>query len=340
MRPTYALFAVSLTIFGTALAKTHQEQATAEQEFKNIQSFKGEKASDVIPAMQFMSASLGVTCDFCHAADRASDEKRPKLAARKMIAMERDINAKNFGGRLRVTCATCHAGHVHPVGTSPAAGAEVRPERSADIKPDVVLAAYAKALGTAAPGTGLQLQGTGVSRGQTSQVDALYLGDKFTFTNHTDKGIQKQGYDGSLVWFTTPNGVQKVPLVYAAAYVNENVVYTGVESLPKLNEPAGGTAKIGDRDMLVVSGTITGDQTRISLYFDKMTGLLARRVYSYPTILGSIAQVIDFSDYRRVRGLELPMSIVAHSEEGLSTMTFRSARVEAKVDPAVFEPPK
>jgi hypothetical protein len=122
--------------------------------------------------------------------------------------------------------------------------------------------------------------------------------------------------------------------------VNENVVYTGVESLPKLNEPAGGTAKIGDRDMLVVSGTITGDQTRISLYFDKMTGLLARRVYSYPTILGSIAQVIDFSDYRRVRGLELPMSIVAHSEEGLSTMTFRSARVEAKVDPAVFEPPK
>jgi hypothetical protein len=37
-----------------------------EQEFKNITVLKGTPADQLIPAMQFITASLGVECDFCH----------------------------------------------------------------------------------------------------------------------------------------------------------------------------------------------------------------------------------------------------------------------------------
>src|SRR5215467_12015179 len=35
-------------------------------QFKNIQVLKDIPADQVIPSMQFISASLGVDCDFCH----------------------------------------------------------------------------------------------------------------------------------------------------------------------------------------------------------------------------------------------------------------------------------
>ena len=38
----------------------------AEQVYKNIQVLKGVPADQLIPAMQFITASLGVQCDFCH----------------------------------------------------------------------------------------------------------------------------------------------------------------------------------------------------------------------------------------------------------------------------------
>src|SRR5437762_394509 len=65
----------------------------AEEEFKNIQALKGIPADQVIPSMQFIAASLGVECEFCHVA-RAfeKDDKKPKLTARKMIGMMMAIN--------------------------------------------------------------------------------------------------------------------------------------------------------------------------------------------------------------------------------------------------------
>ena len=91
---------------------------TAEQQFKNIQALKGISAEQLIPTMQFISASLGVGCDFCHV-DRQmdKDDKKEKQTARKMIAMQLAINRGNFDGKVEVTCHTCHRGSAHPVGT-------------------------------------------------------------------------------------------------------------------------------------------------------------------------------------------------------------------------------
>ena len=71
------------------------------------------------------AAALGVHCDFCHAQDKASDEKPQKNIARMMITMVKDINSKvstAAGGAAKeyVTCYTCHRGKTEPE-TAPAA---------------------------------------------------------------------------------------------------------------------------------------------------------------------------------------------------------------------------
>ena len=78
----------------------------------------------LIATMQAISASLGVACNYCHVQegrggrnDFASDEKQTKKAARGMLVLAREINAKlpdavgkPADATTRVGCATCHRG--------------------------------------------------------------------------------------------------------------------------------------------------------------------------------------------------------------------------------------
>src|SRR6266700_3221032 len=90
----------------------------AEEQFKNIQALKGIPADQVIPAMQFIAASLGVECEHCHVEHAfEKDDKKPKVTARKMINMMMAINKDNFEGHREVTCYSCHRGSADPMGT-------------------------------------------------------------------------------------------------------------------------------------------------------------------------------------------------------------------------------
>src|SRR6201998_1783968 len=87
----------------------------AEEQFKNIQVLKGIPAEQVFPTMQFITASLGVECEFCHVQNAFDkDDKKPKQAARKMMQMMFAINKDNFDGHREVTCYSCHRGSAHP----------------------------------------------------------------------------------------------------------------------------------------------------------------------------------------------------------------------------------
>jgi hypothetical protein len=99
----------------------------AEQVFKNIQILKGMPSDQLIPAMQFVTASLGVECDFCHvqgAFDK--DDKKPKQTARSMMKMMFAINKDNFEAKREVTCYSCHRGAAEPQ-TVPAVADENTP---------------------------------------------------------------------------------------------------------------------------------------------------------------------------------------------------------------------
>src|ERR1700749_3300892 len=107
------------------LAQDSASPKTAEQVYKNIVELKGTPADQLQPAMQFISAALGVNCTFCHAqGDFASDEKGTKKTARAMMQMTAMINKEAFHGRQQITCESCHRGATHPVSIPPVVDSE------------------------------------------------------------------------------------------------------------------------------------------------------------------------------------------------------------------------
>jgi hypothetical protein len=332
MRVGYGFLAAGL-IFSSSIAMTARHQQLAEEQFKNIKSFKGQKASTVIPAMQFMSASLKVSCDYCHTQDRASDEKEPKNTAREMIEMQNDINSRHFGGRVQVTCATCHAGHTRPIAFPPTEGIETRTRRTTDVTPDQILAAYTKVSGDASKIQSLSLQGISEEKTGKQKIEEIRNGDKFYMVVHGAKSDLKKGFNGTDAWFR--NGAQSItiPSQFSSQFLNQEVLPLG--SVPKLTSPTAGTAKIGDKDMIVLSGGLEGSESRASIFFDKLTGLPARITYTYPSILGRMAQINDFADYRKVEGVMVPMKVEHHSAEEDTTV-----HVNPKINPTMFDPAK
>jgi hypothetical protein len=101
------------------------ENEPAGQVFQNIQMFKNIPARQVLTIMSVGCApALGVACTHCHVEkDFASDDKRPKRAAREMAVMHRSVNDQLAKMQNLVTpptenrsvnCAVCHRGKVNP----------------------------------------------------------------------------------------------------------------------------------------------------------------------------------------------------------------------------------
>ncbi|MGC1685164.1 MAG: c-type cytochrome, partial [Candidatus Acidiferrales bacterium] len=138
-----------------AQAAPTQTPKMAEQVFKNIQVLKGVPADQVIPAMQFIVASLGVECEFCHVRNAfEKDDKDEKVTARKMMQMMFTANKETFEGKREVTCYTCHRGSTDPIGTpvipetEPKPGTEVAAAPSENLpKADQLVDKYSEALG-------------------------------------------------------------------------------------------------------------------------------------------------------------------------------------------------
>src|SRR5262249_55732731 len=117
-----AIFLVSIVlivIVATAWAQSKPPSPapkTAAEAYKNIKVLKDAPADQLLPAMQFISTSLGVGCDHCHVRGAfEKDDKKPKETARKMMQMTMAINQNNFDGHRDVTCYSCHHGTSHPI---------------------------------------------------------------------------------------------------------------------------------------------------------------------------------------------------------------------------------
>jgi len=103
-----------------------RENEPAEKVFKNIQIpwLKNTPAGRFLRIMNLgYSRALGVACTHCHVEqDFASDDKRPKRAAREMAVMHKMINdqlVKMENLELKpeqrfVNCSTCHRGAINP----------------------------------------------------------------------------------------------------------------------------------------------------------------------------------------------------------------------------------
>src|ERR1051326_3896282 len=132
----------------------------AAQEAKNVQYLKGMTPIELLRTMNFMRASLGVHCDYCHVVDKKNgwqwdrDDKETKKRARDMIDMVMTINDQYFKGNRVVSCYSCHQGKQKPVNQpslpqSPPPFPTVidKPDLAGAPAPEKILAKYFEATG-------------------------------------------------------------------------------------------------------------------------------------------------------------------------------------------------
>ncbi len=90
---------------------TQKKVPMAGDAFMNIQVLKDIPSNELMPSMRYITAALGVECNFCHDPKNfENDDKPEKNTARNMMKMMFAINKDNFNGRREVTCYTCHRG--------------------------------------------------------------------------------------------------------------------------------------------------------------------------------------------------------------------------------------
>ena len=97
------------------------EAPPASEVFENVKVLNDLSATEFSRVMQAFTTWVAPKegCDFCHNPDKLeSDEKYPKVVARRMIEMTRKINTdwKQHVGETGVTCWTCHRGEAVPSG--------------------------------------------------------------------------------------------------------------------------------------------------------------------------------------------------------------------------------
>jgi hypothetical protein len=97
-------------------------------------------------------------------------------------------------------------------------------------------------------------------------------------------------------------------------------------------------AFIDDREALIVQGITTGG-SRVKLYFDKQSGLLARVVRYTVTMVGIVPTQTDYSDYRDVAGVKMPFKWTITWTDGQSNTELSEIQPNVPIDEAKFAKP-
>jgi photosynthetic reaction center cytochrome c subunit len=332
----------------------------AEEQFKNIQVLKGIPAEQLVPTMQFITASLGVQCDFCHVQGAfEKDDKKTKQTARKMMEMMIAINADDFDGHRMVTCNSCHNGNEKP-SAIPAIMAEEPKETMGGPKPgeanespassggptaDQLLDKYVQAAGGAAAidkVTSRVMKGSIDFGGKSLAID-IYSKDpdkRISFT-HMPEGDSVTAFDGHDGWLVAPGRPGARPMqgseLDAASIDADLHLATHLKSMFSKSTQEG-TEKIGDHETYLVVGE-RESKPPIRLYFDQHSGLLLRLVRYGDTALGLLPTQIDYADYRDAGGVKIPYRWTLARPNGRFTIQLSDVRQNVPVDEAKFAKP-
>jgi len=331
----------------------------AEEQFKNIQVLKGIPADQLIPAMQFITASLGVGCDFCHVEGAfEKDDKKPKQTARKMMEMMFAINKDNFEGHREVTCYSCHRGSTDPVGTPLVM--EEEPKGMGEAKKD----GESGAEGSEASGPPAEqlfdkylqaVGGAGAVEKIRSRVmkGAITFGDRnipidifsqdpdkrASFTHRPD-GDSVTAFDGHEGWLAdTGRPVREMhgPDIDGAS-IDADLHFAAHLKGMFTEAQVRGIEKVGEQPAYVVVGQREG-KPPLRLYFDERSGLLVRLVRFGETPLGRMPTQIDYADYRDAGGVKIPFRWTLARPGGRFTIQVSEVKENVPVDDAKFARP-
>lgn len=322
--------------------------------FKNLKVLNDTPSDLFLPSMQFITASLGVHCEYCHVENAfEKDDKKPKQTAREMMRMVQEINRTSFQGRQEVTCYSCHRGQPKPltipvIATAPPRllSSSVSEDSSAanQPSPQEVIARYNIARGGAAALGGfttLEERGTfeSDSRSFPAELYVTKSGQSST-TIHLPGADRVAAFDGTSGWIVFPGRPTRAmtsaetDAVRVEAALQFGVDLNSIFPEVKFKE----FSKVGTANGVVLSGQRPG-LPPVEMYFDTTTGLLLRSVYYTASALGLNPTQTDYSDYRKVGAVKIPFHWTSFTPTGRFSMQIVSARANGSVPEKVFSKP-
>jgi hypothetical protein len=356
------LSASSLLLFLWSIKATAQSQAipaaetpkTAEKQFKNIQVLKDIPADQLIPTMQFITASLGVECEFCHVEhEMQKDDKKEKKTARKMIEMELALDKSQFDNKIEVTCYTCHRGSAHPIGTPILSTDATKPaphahDEGADAHAnlptaDQILDKYLAAVG------GMDALKKIKSRVQKGTLDAggtqfpieVYseAPDKRVSISHMQGGESVTAFNGEVGWLSIRNGFHRMTSAEGEAARLDAELYfpARVKDLYKEFHVRAGEPINGRPTYLVQAAD--ANRPSLQLYFDQDSVLLLRQIRFAQTPLGKNPTQIDYADYRETGGVKIPYQWTLTRPNGSFTIKVDQVQLNVPIDEKLFVMP-
>jgi photosynthetic reaction center cytochrome c subunit len=330
--------------------------AMTEATFKNIQVLKGVSSDQLIPAMRFITASLGVECNYCHVPDHFDkDDKKPKQIARDMMRMMLAIDKESFSGNREVTCYSCHRGSLKP---------EAIPmvDREAESKPRAATVSGLEKLPVDMPTTDQLIdhcirvlggavaiekvtsrreQGTTTLGGQTIPIEVFDQDpDKQVVIRHMTSGDSITVFNGHEGWSSVPGrpvrDLHGDELDSARIDADLHFPLHIKQDCPELRVEY--PENIGDRETYVISCRKVG-QPPVKLYFDKQSGRLDRLAQFAESPLGLIPTRIDYDDYRIVDGVETSYRWTVARPGESSTIQLEQIQQNVPIDDARFAKP-
>ena len=330
---------------------------------KNIKELKGMPNAQLIPVMSFMSASLGVSCDFCHVSkdgklDAAAEGKEEKNTAREMISMVRNINRRSFKGEPQVSCFTCHAGQALPKNFPGLPVAMLSTSQKTSAQPTAA-APHEFPSGAAVINNYLNAIG---GTAAIDRIKSCVITGKFVAANGTtgtfeiDQALPEKGLESittsrfgrdrivnqGVGWDKTPFGVSEM-LPQQVRDVQLRLPLLLDIGLKDQYSELTVSAKIQIENQIVYEVDATRkDDRREKLYVDVETALLVRRITYTPTMVGIMPEQIDFSDYREVQGVKFPFSIRVFTTDPTNPNTTRTVddvKLNVPIDESKFNKP-
>jgi len=325
---------------------------TTDEVYKNLKVMKGLPADELIPAMQFITASLGVECGFCHVENHFDqDDKKNKETARNMIRMIMALNRDQaFGGKPEVTCNTCHRGSRLPVSIPTISEPPVLPGTFEDQQltnvptPDQVLRNYVQALGGAdaiRKLTSLTETGTTVVGSRETTVEVFDQSpDKRTVVIHLPAGENVTAFNGVEGWTAAPHRpFRKMPSGDLPGEKMDADLQFALHIKDLLGDlKPGPSEKLRGQDAYQLIAEKNG-YPAARLYFSKESGLLLRVLRYSPSPLGLNPTRIDYEDYRPVDGVKIPYRWTVAHPFGQLTVQVTNAEANVPIDNRKFEKP-
>jgi hypothetical protein len=284
--------------------------------------------------------------------------------------MTLDINKSSFGGRVVVTCNTCHQGQTVPQSVPLIGqGAFTNTTRAETDAPtpaslptvDEILERYVQALGGRAEWEKIRTRiskvtllrsklinsGTPnaavINRGETWNLEIYQQApDKYSAVITSPGGVIYQGYDGAVGWVKTPDGQRELGKEETARLKRQADLYGELNLKSRYSGMSVvGKENVGSHVAFVIEALSTEGRTA-RLFFDTRTGYLLRKIVLMETVLGADPEQTDYEDYRRVDGVTLPFTVrVSYLDDNHfgTTRTYTTVRHNVPVDDARFKMP-